>query len=89
MLSIWMNQCRCLVQALVGFDVNVARLVGGLVARIDGDPVVLEMWRVNFCVGVQEKTSGRQRPDVAVQVSSRAGPVQTRCNALKPLPRGL
>jgi len=41
MLSIVMNQCPCVVQALVGFDVNVARLGGGLVERIDGDPVVL------------------------------------------------
>ena len=47
MLSIGMKWCRCVVQALVGFDVNVARLVGGLVGRIDGDPVVLDMWRVN------------------------------------------
>ena len=39
MLSIGMKQCRCVVQALVGFDVNIARFVG----RIDGDPVVLEM----------------------------------------------
>ena len=42
-----MKQCRCVVQDLVRFDVNVARLDGGLVGRIDGDPVVLDMWRVN------------------------------------------
>ena len=44
MLSIGMNQCRRVVQVLVGFDVNVGRLFG----RIDGDPVVLEMRRVNL-----------------------------------------
>ena len=43
MLSIGMNRYRFVLQALVGFDVNVARHVG----RVDGDPVVLEMWRVN------------------------------------------
>ena len=43
MLSIVMSQCPCVVQALVGFDVNVARLGGGLVERIDGDPVVVGM----------------------------------------------
>ena len=48
MLSIGMNQCRCVVQALVGFDVNVPRLVGRLDRCIDGDLVVLEMWRVNL-----------------------------------------
>ena len=47
MLSIGMNQRSCVVQSLVSFDVNGARLVGGLVGRIDGDPVVLDMWRVN------------------------------------------
>ena len=48
MLSIGMNQCCSEVQALIGFDVNVDCLVGGLVGRIDGDPVVLEMRRVNL-----------------------------------------
>ena len=42
-----MNQCRCVVQVLVRFDVKVAHLVGGLVGRIDGYPVVLDVWRVN------------------------------------------
>ena len=54
MLSIGMNQCRFVVQALVGFDANVERLVG----RIDGDQVVLEIDISIFCVGVQAKTSG-------------------------------
>ena len=44
MLSVGISRCRCVVQALVSFDVNVARHVG----RLDGDPVVLEMWRVNL-----------------------------------------
>ncbi len=43
MLSIEMNRCCCVAQDLVRFDVDVARLVGGLVGRIDGDPVVLDM----------------------------------------------
>ncbi len=44
MLSIGMSQCRYVVHVLVRFDVNDGRLVG----RIDGDPVVLEMRRVNL-----------------------------------------
>ena len=59
MLSIGMNQCRCVVQALVKFDVNVARLVGGLVGRMDGDPFVLDMWRVNHLRRHARKTSAR------------------------------
>ncbi len=44
MLSIGMSQCRYVVHVLVRLDVNDGRLVG----RIDGDPVVLEMRRVNL-----------------------------------------
>ena len=43
MLSIGMNQCCYVVQALVGFDVNVARNLDALLDALMGDPVVLDM----------------------------------------------
>ena len=81
MISLGINGCRCVVPALVSIGVNVGCLAGDL--------VVLEIWCVNLLRQRARKTSGCKKLDVAVQVSSRAGPVQTRCNALNPLPRGL
>ena len=81
MLSLGINGCRCVVLAPVSIDLNVGRL--------EGDAVVLEMWRANLLSWSARKTSGRQQPEVAVQVYSRAAPVQTRCNAFVPLPQDL
>ena len=39
MLSIGMNQCRCVVQALVGFDFNVASYLDALLDALMGIPL--------------------------------------------------
>ena len=59
MLSIGMNQCRCVVQALVGFDVNVARNLDALLDALMGISLWWTCDKSILCFGVHAKTSGR------------------------------
>ena len=51
-----MNQCRCVVQALVGFDVNVARNLDALLDALMGIPLWWTCDMSILCFGVHAKT---------------------------------
>jgi len=56
MLSIGMNQCRSVVQALVGFDFNVASYLDALLDALMGITLCWTCDMSILCVGVQDKS---------------------------------